>query len=57
MTERKQTFVPTPGSPSARDRGCTCPVMDNHNGRGVNGQFWISEKCPVHGLREEDVND
>lgn len=45
----KQTLVPTPGSPSALDRGCTCPVMDNNNGRGMNGDFWVNENCPLHG--------
>ena len=40
---------PTPGSPEAVARGCTCPVIDNHHGRGVKpGVFWINKDCPLH---------
>lgn len=27
--------VPNPGSDEAVERGCTCPVIDNHYGSGV----------------------
>jgi len=44
--------VPNPGSNEARARGCTCPVIDNHHGRGVplpgGNKFWITGNCPVH---------
>lgn len=44
-----------PGSPEAVANGCTCPRMDNANGRGAWGTggskavFWITEDCPLHG--------
>lgn len=41
-----------PGSREAVERGCTCPVIDNHYGRGIPGgqglKWWISETCPLH---------
>lgn len=41
--------LPSPGSEAAVAMGCTCPIIDNHYGRGVgNGGFWITENCPVH---------
>lgn len=44
--------TPNPGSTAALDAGCTCPVIDNHHGKGFpwgGGQkFWISGGCPVH---------
>lgn len=48
-------FVPTPGSPEAVEKGCKCPVMDNHQGKGfymdkANGRmFWMVQDCPLHG--------
>lgn len=44
---------PNPGSPEAIGAGCTCPRMDNANGRGApDGQggslFWIDSGCPIH---------
>jgi hypothetical protein len=58
-TERKvveRGFNPelalTPGSPRAIGDGCTCPRMDNANGRGfpVGGktEYWIDGDCPLH---------
>lgn len=45
--------TPPPGSQAARDRGCICPVIDNHYGRGrpsSNGpQFIMTVGCPLHG--------
>lgn len=42
-----------PGSPEAREKGCKCPVIDNHFGKGWGGngdEFgWVfSSICPVH---------
>lgn len=41
-----------PGSPDALFQGCTCPLIDNHYGRGVPSDkeplFWYTEGCPVH---------
>lgn len=41
-----------PGSDAATALSCTCPVIDNHYGRGVPSadgpQFWYSGDCPVH---------
>jgi hypothetical protein len=44
---------PNPGSEKALELGCTCPVIDNHYGKGVpfndGPQFWINGDCPIHG--------
>ncbi len=46
--------VPNPGSQEAINRGCTCPVIDNHHGEGVpmgggsGVSFWMNAGCPVH---------
>jgi hypothetical protein len=44
--------VPNPGSDEAIKEGCTCPVIDNHHGRGFmyGGElsFWYNYGCPVH---------
>ena len=57
---------PNPGSPEAVAAGCTCPVIDNHHGKGVpagkNGapMFWHSERCPMHGraaLRNHEASE
>ena len=46
---------PNPGSEAAVRNGCTCPVMDNHFGKGVPSsdgvQFWHTEGCPLHDKR------
>jgi hypothetical protein len=46
---------PPPGSEEAKKKGCTCPVLDNNNGRGVSdpktgdgARYWISATCPIH---------
>jgi len=53
--------TPRPGSQAAINDGCTCPVIDNHYGRGVqtkNGvEFWISGDCPVHAKPRSNAND
>jgi hypothetical protein len=53
--------VPNPGSQAAIDKGCTCAVMDNHHGRGVqmrdgNVNYWISGDCPVHAKPRSGTN-
>jgi len=45
---------PKPGTVEARSAGCTCPVIDNHYGRGWGGDGerygWIMQAdCPLHG--------
>jgi hypothetical protein len=43
--------TPNPGSEEAVAAGCTCPVIDNHYGRGargVAGEFYFDLSCPVH---------
>lgn len=49
-----KTKKPNPGSAKALEAGCTCPVMDNHYGKGVGAppEFWISGDCPVHAVVE-----
>jgi hypothetical protein len=51
--------TPNPGSERAISAGCTCPVIDNHYGRGVpypdGPAFWKSEDCPLHGTDTVDV--
>ena len=46
-----------PGSVEAVDIGCTCPVLDNHYGKGFGDPplFWISGDCPIHGLVSEET--
>lgn len=47
---------PNPGTKEAIDTGCTCPVIDNHYGKGImyDGEtepvFWHSDSCPIHGI-------
>lgn len=45
--------TPNPGSDAAIAIGCTCPVLDNSHGRGINGMFWQSTACPVHAEKTE----
>jgi hypothetical protein len=45
---------PNPGSNTARDLGCICPVLDNWHGlgyMGIAGVFVYSYDCPLHGGR------
>lgn len=50
--------TPNPGSPEAVSQGCTCPRLDNGNGRGYlcdNGErFVIAGFCPLHGKDRDD---
>ena len=52
------TDVPNPGSDTAIDQGCTCPVLDNGHGLGLLGGiadaagsplFVMDVGCPLHG--------
>ncbi|WP_027186374.1 hypothetical protein [Desulfovibrio inopinatus] len=52
---------PNPGSYEAIHMGCTCPVYENHHGKGYIGGkkgitgvslFVVDEYCPLHGFRE-----
>ncbi len=48
------TEVP-PGSPEAIKHGCTCPVIDNHHGRGCRGdgkQYITNPGCRLHHSRD-----
>ena len=48
---------PPPGSDAAVESGCTCPVLDNHHGKGFlwDGApvYWITEGCPLHAKRKD----
>jgi hypothetical protein len=49
---------PNPGSFEAIAMGCLCPVMDNNVGKVPPrpGEWWIDERCPVHGDGRELVS-
>lgn len=41
-----------PGGQGAVTRGCTCPVIDNHHGKGARGEgkaWFIDPTCSIHG--------
>ena len=53
-----------PGSKSAINKGCTCPVIDNNHGKGVSTLsgdilFWMDDGCPMHGhvIEQEEVDE
>lgn len=54
---------PNPGSPEAIAKGCSCPRIDNGNGKGAmigrRGEpvFWITTTCPVHGTPLDKPDD
>jgi hypothetical protein len=57
QTEVSDDFLKhNPGSPSAVERGCTCPQAENNfgHGRSKNGviepSFIADPECPVHGF-------
>lgn len=62
-TENTKMFPP--GSKIAIEHGCTCPVIDNHYGKGipytrddgcVGYTYWYTYGCPIHyPLREEEI--
>ncbi len=49
---KEPTREPNPGSKEAIAKGCRCPVIDNHYGKGIPTEdgleFWYSADCPVH---------
>lgn len=55
MSGELKPTTPNPGSPEAIARGCTCPVIDNQHGHGVEFRgevaFWVIDTCPLHGRR------
>lgn len=57
---KKIEKVPNPGSDAAIEKGCTCPRMDNCNGRGAYGHsnwFWNNGDCPIHPTKKPDEMD
>lgn len=47
---------PNPGSDEAIEQGCSCPVLDNNNGKGLgDGTFWFSGDCPVHVSKQDGL--
>jgi hypothetical protein len=53
--------IPNPGSDEALDMGCSCPVLDNHHGKGFpwpssqSPSFWINETCKLHNKEARTV--
>jgi hypothetical protein len=48
---------PNPGSEEAQKMGCSCPVLENSNGRGYMGMedvFVYRQGCPIHGSNSLD---
>lgn len=41
-----------PGSDTAREKGCTCPVMDNGRGHNEHRRV-VRADCPVHQWTKE----
>ena len=58
LSATKNGKPPNPGSPEAVAQGCTCPVLDNCNGKGSEfggpGTFWMHSGCPLHGNHQVD---
>lgn len=54
--------IPNPGSLEAVSKGCTCPVYDNHHGRGWGGDgekygWTMNLDCPIHGETAKELYD
>lgn len=49
-------ITPNPGSPYARQMGCTCPIEKNNYGVGFEDppKFLISRGCPLHDTSKTD---
>lgn len=48
----------SPGSPEAVKKGCLCPILDNHHGKGykgIEGIFIYNGNCPLHAVPYEHV--
>lgn len=48
-TLRPEPCNPKPGTPEAKEKGCTCPIKDNppFTWRRWN-HWWVTGGCPVH---------
>ena len=50
------TDKPKPGSAEAVDLGCTCPIIDNHYGKGfiIDDMLchYMNDDCPLHGTSQ-----
>ena len=44
-----------PGSDTAREQGCQCPVLDNEHGH--TNRVVVNLGCPVHGLANRPEGD
>lgn len=47
-----KTNKPNPGTHEDKEIGCTCPVIDNHYGRGYlndSKTFIYNMSCKIHG--------
>ena len=47
------TEPPHPGTEDAHAKGCTCPIIDNHYGKGRGGDgerygWYMMGNCPLH---------
>jgi len=49
MTERGDVDdLPSPGTPLAVERGCTCSVRDGEPVQSTVWPGWLVRKCPLH---------
>lgn len=46
-----------PGSAEAVLVGCRCPILDNAQGEGQAGNWWISSECRLHAGKEAPWSD
>lgn len=54
--------TPPPGSPTAVDQGCRCPVLTNGHGAGIpqpdgTRHYWQSIGCPLHAPIDSDGDE
>ena len=55
-TDEGLSDPPNPGSQEAQDMGCSCPVIDNANGRGYMGMkdvFVYQHDCLIHSADDQ----
>ena len=60
MTNILNIVKPDPGTKEALKKGCICPVIDNHYGRGyhgIAGQFAFNMDCPLHTIPVEELKN
>ena len=51
---------PNPVSKEAIEVGCSCPVIDNHYGKGYqgrDGEYCYNMACPVHTMSTETLQE